>query len=384
MNDYLQISFLPWAGLRTSLDLGPIIFWPYNVEASQRIADIEIREHLDKYFQSYVDHQGNPVDTITICSYKEKDFNVLDETESEDLRNAVDVLIFSTIAPQIKRAVCADNYSFGPPSADVFELVTQNFPPGDDLIHVKIGSLTSGGWKIGEITFPKPWATGGSFGTPEEKITEGFSKCFSSQISADIRDRLFRSLEWFRMAHIEGGQVSPLSKVVMMATLFEILLEFPRNYKRSYFAEYMEKNVASAEFFKDKRQTSKGKIKNLSLAGCWAWDFYELRNQIVHGDPVAPEGLIYKSWITHLIVADLVFLECLTRQLFEHKCIGDNVYSLAEKWDKEFPQEPKGSSLEHLVRLTFGFNNVHRALGWISEEKPRGEARWVKRPRKDD
>jgi len=206
----LQISFLPWAGLKKSIKVGSVTFWPYYIEADQRVSDPKIKAHLDKYFKSYVDNQGEPLDTITVCSHGDVDFRGLNDSEYRDLRNAVDILIFAATAPQTKRAVCANNYSWGPPSADVFELVNQNFHPGSDHIAVKAGSLLSGGWKIGDITFPKPWATGGTLWSLEEELIEGFDKCFSTGFPGDVRERLFRSLDWFRMAHVEGGQVSGL------------------------------------------------------------------------------------------------------------------------------------------------------------------------------
>ncbi len=369
MNTYLQVSFLPWIQTKRSLCIGPIRFWPYCAEAEQRIKAQEIRDHLTRYFRSFVDHQGRPVGSITVCSYSDADFRCLEDFEYRELRRAVDVMIFATIAPQVKTTVCANNRSMGPPSADIYELVTQNFQPGSDHVAVHAGTVKSGGWRIGEIIFPKPWATGGTLGTPDEELAKGFDKCFSPEFSVDIRERLFRSLEWFRMAHIEGGQVSELSKVVMMATGFEILLQFPRKGKRQHFMDYMKKKVTSDKFIKDTRITDKGDKLNLSLVEWWASDFYELRNRIVHGDQVPESDLIYRDWITHLIVADLVFLECVKRELFEYKCIGNNIRSHAKKFDKMFPNEPEGVSIEPLARWFLGFNNIHRALGWIPRKR---------------
>lgn len=369
MNANFQVSFLPWAGIKKSIKIGPITFWPYYTEADQKVNDQEIKTHLEKYFKSYVDNQGKPVDIITVCSNGEINFRNLNVHEYQEMRNVVDILIFTAIAFQTKISVCANNSSWGPPSADVFELVTQNFHPGNDYIAIEAGSLLSGGWKIGEITFSKPWATGGSLWSLEEELIKGFDKFFSAGFLVDVRERLFRSLEWFRMSHVEGSQVSVLSKLVMMVTGLEILLQFPLESKRRYFVEYMEKHIASDDFLRDDRSTPKGKSFNLSLAGCWAWDFYELRSRIVHGDPVSPGDLIYKDWISHLIVADLIFWECLKRELFIHKCIGDNFYFCAKEFDKMFSDEPQGSSVEPLARWFLGFIDVHKALGWIDKEK---------------
>jgi len=67
----------------------------------------------------------------------------------------------------------------------------------------------------------------------------------------------------------------------MMATAFE----FPRNEKRKHFVEHMERENRTPEFRTDTRTDNSGKTHTLSLVGCWAWDFYELRSRIVHGEP---------------------------------------------------------------------------------------------------
>ncbi len=365
MADHLQVSFLPWLGLRESFCLGPITLWPFTLEAEKRIADQGIRDHLTKYFRSYVDHQGKPVDRITVCSHRQPDFRCLDDPEYKELRSAIDIFTFATIAPQIKVAVCADNRSMGPPSAEMFEMITQNFRTGSDDIAVRAGTIVHGGWKIGEITFPKPLATGGTFGDPDKELVKGFDSCFTPEFPVAVRERFSQALEWFRMSHAEGSDVSALSKVVMMATAFEILLHFPRQEKRKYFVEYMEKHVASDKFHKDNRTAQNGKTFPLSLGGCWAWDFYELRSRIVHGDQVPATDLIYRGWLTHLIVADLVFLECVKRDLFLHGCIGENVRACTKKWHELFPGEPLDTLEKTVARWLFGFSNVHEALGWI-------------------
>lgn len=364
-NSFLQVSFLPWLELSTSLTLGPVTFWPFPAEAGLRINDQNTRNHLAKYFRCYVGHEGHPVKTLAVCSHGNTDFRVLNEPENQQLRRAVDALLFSDIAPQSKVAVCTNNPTMGPASSNVFELTTQNFRPGSDDIAVRAGSVLSGGWKIGHIVFPKPWETGGMLGSPDSKLLQGLGKCLSPQFSSDARERIFRSLEWFRMAHMEGNKVSAFSKIVMMATAFEIFLQFPRVGKRQHFVNFMESRIASTEFKKDVRTNENGKSFNLSLAGCWAWDFYELRSRIVHGDQVANEELQYRDWLTHLIVADLVFLESIKRELFEQQCIGDDVRDCAKEWDNAFPDNRPDASTEQLARWFFGFDDVHKALGWM-------------------
>ena len=367
MTEHYQVSFMPWTGLRKAFTVGPIAFWSYPEDATVRISDQEMRSYLDRYFKSYVDNTGQPVQSIVVCSYGDSYFRTLNAVEYEDLRNCCDILVFVTIAPQVRSAISGMKKTLGPPSSDAFELVTQNFELNSDDIHVRAGTRTSAGWRIGEITFSKPWSVGGSFGTPNEALITAFHKSFDPGFPKDLRDRLFRALEWFRLAHTENEQISEPSKIVMMATAFEILLQFPRNGKRKHFVKYMETNIASPEFNKGAR-VHEGKTIEFSLAGCWAWDFYELRSKIVHGDPILGSDLVFRDWITHSIVADLVLLECMERDFLANRCIGDNVYSCLEKVASTAPEDEKREIFQSLTRWFLGFSQVHRVLGWLPEK----------------
>ncbi len=369
-----QVSFMPWAGLEKEMKVGRITFWPFSKQARDRVADETIREHLERYFRCYVDHQGRPVSTVTICSHGAADFRQLPQDEAGETRAAVDALIFSIICPATKAAVCANNNSMGPPSAERYQLIAQNFRPGDHHIAVQAGSVLSGGWSMGQISFPKPWSTGGAFASPDSRLLEGFSKFFESKFTGEVKERVLRSLEWFRFAHIESDEISPLSKVVMMATIFEIVLDVPNvRDKSGWIADEVAKRCSRTESFLETRKDNKGSDVTRPKIGWWAWDFYKLRNAIVHGDAIKSDQLRYhgpqRDWLSQLIVADLVFWECVTRELYAHNCLGEEVREYSAKLDEMFPDEPPGSAEPDALAgfVGFDFDGVHRALGWLPE-----------------
>ena len=356
----MQVFFLPWAEIKSGTTIGPTVFWPYFKESEERISDLKIKEFFDRYFKLFVDHQGKQVKTITICQHGDLDFRDYSFSEQHDIRNAVDILIFSSILPKVKQAVCTDNKSIGPPSADAFELVRRSFKPNDHGVAVSAGSRTDLYFNTEKISISMPWAMGGVLWEPEDILIEGLGCCF--QI-AD-REAIFRSLEWFRMAHIETGQYSRLTKVVMMATAFEILLQVGDFRKRERFALYIDDNVASLDNRKEIRE-SDGFSYYLSLPGCWAWDFYRLRSKIVHGDKIDDRGLIFRDWITQFEVADLVFYELVLRRLFELNYIGDDVRSCAAAFEDAVTDSDEKMPLEPVLRALLGFNDIHKALGWM-------------------
>ena len=368
---YYQVSFMPWAELDGETKLGPITFWPFCTQAGDRILDNAIRVHLERYFRCYVDHQGRPVETVTICSHGPADFRQLSANEARGIRAAVDALIFTIICPATKAAVCANNNSMGPPSAERYQLITQNFRPGDDHIAVQAGSLLSGGWRMGQISFPRPWSTGGAFESPDSHLLEGFSKFFESEFTGEVKERVLRSLEWFRFAHIESDEISRLSRVVMMATTFEIVLDVPNvRDKSGWIAHEVAKRCSGTESVLETRQDNKGSDVTRPKIGWWAWDFYKLRNAIVHGDAIKSDQLRYhgpdRDWLSQLIVADLVFWECVTRELYAHRCVGENVRKFSAELDEMSPNESSGSAEAVVLAgfVGFDFDGVHRALGW--------------------
>jgi hypothetical protein len=372
-----QVWFMPWAGLNKELTIGPIMFSSFSA-ARSHVPDKTLREHLERYFRCYIDHQGQPVQSVTIASHGAIDFRELGQQESSEIRAGVDALLFSTICPTTKAAVCGNNNTMGPPSAERYQLLAQNFNLGDDHVAVRAGSVLSGGWKIGEISFPMPWSLGGSFGTPESELVTGFSKIFDSTFPLDVKERLLRSLEWFRFAHVESDEISLLSKVVMMATAFEIILDVPpeASDKSGWIADEVAKRCASQESLMETRKDRKGNDQSRAKVRWWAWDFYKLRNAIVHGDTVDPKRLRYQAperdWLTQLIVADLVFWELVTRELYEAGSIGQNIRDCAGEWSKAFPEETAGGLDEQLARWFLGFDEVHRSLGWLPERSKEG------------
>jgi len=358
---HYNVCFLPWYRIEKSLTIGPVTLWPYE-EAGYRIKDEKIKQWLDKYFQIYIDHTGKTVSTITICSIND-DF-VYRENDFQQIRNAINCLIFAAIMPQTLNGVRADNSSVGPPSSDVFELVHQGFMLDSDYISVRAGSRLSGGLKIGEVLFSRPWATGGSFIKIDEEILEGLNNCFQTCMPRDAKHRIFRSLEWFRLAHTESlGDL--LSRVVMMATAFEILLDMKSSMKARSFAEKVEETIATPSFAKEERKVGI-EVQEHTVAYGWAFNFYKLRNGIVHGDTIVSDQLKYKEWITHLIVADIVFWELLFYELLRNKWIGNKVHEFAR--DLEACSEDPGGKemcLQSIVGMLYGLTYIHRTLGWI-------------------
>lgn len=363
----LEVSFMPWADLSQAVQVGPVTFWPFSKLATEKITNTELREHLRRYFASYVDHEGRPVDSVVVCSHGVADFRPLSSEERQQLTASADALVFSCIAPNAVNAVCANNWSIGPPSSDRYQLFTQNLRLGSDHLAIEAGSSITGGLKIGEVKFPRPWCMGGWSATPDVELVSGIDCMFTNAHPQQEVQRVRRSLEWFRLAHTETHQVSDLSKIVMMATAFEIVLDLPRKDKTRLFAERVHRTCSSARVIQETRVVDGRSFTN-SLPAWWARDFYDLRSTVVHGSIPTREQLGYtppgRSWLNHLIVADLVFWEIIKRRLYNLGCIGADLKACAAQWDANAGPDSFDRAEPVLVAWLLGFSDVHRSLGW--------------------
>ena len=361
----LAIAYLPWADLKEEFAVGPVSFWPFHSKPEEKVPDAHARADLARFFETFVDNVGRPVETIAACSCGEIGFRKFTAEEWLHICAAVDCLVFASIATGTTNGVCANNNSMAPPSADRFDLAARWVWPSQDGLVVKTENSTSI-WSHGEYKITRPVSLGGSFSGSYAPLLEGLGRVFAAEFPRDVRERLFRAFEWFRFAHTESTAVSWLHKVVMMATAYEILLDFPESGKRRHFIDQINSKLRLPESYMVALPDGRDGTFEVCKAAEWAGEFYKLRNDIVHGDDVPYGRLQYKDWITHLIVADLVMLDWVKRLLYEHGCLGDDLRRRAAQWAQNF-----GGTVEDNERallpgmLGLGLEDVHEALGWI-------------------
>lgn len=357
----IAIAILPWAGLKQDILVGPVTFWPWD---SSRIQDEDIKNQLERFFKIFVDHYGKTANKITICSHGKPDFHILDKREYNELRAAINIIVFSSIYPEVKRGVCSNNNSIAPPNAEHFDFFGQKFKIPDDSI-VVVGTRSTAHFEnIDKVHISMPWGVPSYWGiSSTEELIGAFHKVFDTGFPEEVRERLFRSLEWFRLAHTEANNVSDASRVVMMSTAFEILLDFPEQQKSVYFAKQVENKLKKDKSISETR-THNNNQYTYTKAACWAYDFYQLRSKIVHGGEFRPQDGGYKEWINYNIIADLVFWELIVKELFEHNCLDER----AKKWAEKFqPNVKDGDYSEEFLNWTMGFDDYHKALDWISK-----------------
>ncbi len=360
-----QVFFMPWIGIKAAIRIEKCEVWPFTpAELATRISNTELQTHLQRYFDCYVDHSGSPVKTVAVCFYEGRNFTRLRDSEAANVQFVADIIMLSAIAKELRAYYCLNNNVI-PPSSDRFQLLTQMFTPGDDNVAVSSGKCISGGWRIGDIKFSRPWCLGGAFLALDEGLIEAFNIVFSKDFPKADREKLRKSLEWFRLARTESEAVTEESKIVMMATALEIILDVPETEVSKQFAiaRWLDANCSYSASI---RRLWKGQPPaEHSLLGHWSRSFYACRNKIVHGS--IPSTLLHTTNngknIPHLDIAALVFWECIVRKLYDRGAFKE-VHELIEA---TLPTEEAGvdDQMKQLLMNLFHFGRVHRAFGWL-------------------
>jgi hypothetical protein len=307
--------------------------------------------YLERYVRCYTSNSGgSAAGPQVICTHADVPaFQPLTSRQRQDIRDAVNVLTLTSIIPNMVMGVCTDNDSVAPPNSERYQLFFQSFDPADKHIAVQSGSVLHAGVKIATARFPMPWSTGGELLGPRDgDVLKAFGKLLAQKRRRAETRRLFQSLDWFRFAHVGAEDTSIFSKAIMMGTAFEILLDIGGiQQKRDALTAAIDQLLDEGSHKKETRQIVSRSGKTITpithtKAGWWMWAFYQARNAIAHGDAVDGRVLRYGnrriSWLSHLIVADLVFWECVLWQLFERKLVGNGARRLAASWSKLWGQ----------------------------------------------
>lgn len=361
-----EVAFLPWLGVERSITVGPVTFSPFELGS---VAEPAAREYLSRYFRRYVEVDGKPLRVIVLARRAGvTDFRYHTELERLDLRRAVAALALSGITEAwVVRIVHHNDVPV--PTADAFQLIFQRFTAVSKFVAVTAGR-SHHVWPLENVMFTRPWAASRLFGGTDRHLLEALGTLLLNprELAPDFVERVWRSVEWFGLAHLDGADQTDEAKLVATATAFESLFGLPMSSKQEAFAKKVEGLVCDPEIDCDVRVKRNGKTINLSFAGCWAWDLYELRSRLVHGDAVPAHALNTAHGTFHLVVADLVLRECFLRELFQRGCFGADLRDAAKKLDHARAGIPDGpepfNALEWVVDDSLKFSRIHKELGW--------------------
>lgn len=362
MSDLIYVSFMPWLTLYQSVTLGKVTFWNYSREAEERINDSVIRKRLEKHFNSYKDITGSTT-SIAICSFEGKTFyDNLNEEEFTHLQEAITALAFASTIGKIEKRIQENQKHYVPPSMNAFDLMYVRLDLNSNCYTHFSLSVRNFGLEEGHIIFQKPFGTRDDAWT-NSKWLKYMNAYLALKSSSTLRNRISRSLEFYRLAQaqddLKGNSLDStfFTRTVLLVTAFESLLNFPMYGKADFFANYINNRFSSKSSRKSSRAIKRNKPKTLySSVAWWAYDFYKLRNSIVHGNKVNFERLRFKKghWFSQMDVATLVFADCLEELILSKKILKPK-RKFWEKLADEFLED----------RGVKNWGKHHKVLGWI-------------------
>jgi hypothetical protein len=382
-----MVKILPWAAMGLPVKIGPVTFWDYRANATKLVKRKDLRAKLRKLFRCYVTNTDQrQTRSLAMASHGDTDLRVLGMPEQEDIRDACDAYVFSVLYPNMLNAIKNWRGDGGPPSSDRYAMKTHTFTLESNHCSLQAGTRMDIRM-LKELKFVEPFCLGGFSSRPSDIMIEGFNALFQKGFNPNVRRRVLRALEWFRMAHSEVDELHPLVKVVMMATAFEILCSVGgKQMKAATIREFVEKRMAGPDSETEERELTEStpgkpdrryKVRRCKAAW-WAADFYSLRNKVTHGDQVDPRKLGFdvpnskKKW-SQLDLADMVFGELIVWELEENKCFGDHVEKYVAEIRKiqgKSPNEPVEATLwQHVVRTKHRLFDPQRVFGWWKEDE---------------
>ena len=365
-----DLFVLPWADLRDPIQIADVVFWRLDTaELGNYARSPEELQQLTQYFRCYVDHAMRPVSSVAVATIATRGFREADDSEVEAIQQAHDMLVFASIAENSCTSIRWKNPSTPPASSERFELFAHRLHPGDQFMF-RVGMTLQTGLLFSEVRFQKPWCTGGILSEPSKKVVEALSRLAARPRSYPQAEHLFRALQVFRFAQMSSESVSEHSRVVLMATAFESLFRCGNvRDKAGWMADKLEKICCSNDHVHETRDT-----KERTRVGWWMWEFYKLRNAIVHGDKVPVERMVVVTGgakIPQRFIANMLFFECVIRCLDKRKLIPKFRARDALRKIGETPT-PDEVALFREVERRFGlwgfrFSDNHRALGWLPD-----------------
>lgn len=333
-----EISVLPLLGLREDFFVYGVRYTHSDDFVKKSRLPSTVYEKLKTLFDSYIGKDKNPLSTIFVVHIDGKNFAELEESDFRKIHSSTDILLFAINSGLIPNVIANNTGNVMLRSSEDFKIqhlvirensefvsINQNGRPYIVKLDAKKELDANSLWRCGD---------------PDKDILTGIENYINSSISNEQKERMLRSLEWYRFAHMNSYSIFPMSRVIMMVTAFEVLLDIPKGFKANIFSkkinELLDEQNKSCDnekfviFKKEKRDIDKKPVERI-LPAWWAYDFYELRNMIVHGGVISEKNLHFSetSRIDHLNIADLVFFACISTIIEDYVDNSDENISIS-------------------------------------------------------
>jgi len=301
------VSFMPYfPDEEINEVLGDFHVWNWRRNAQQLVADARIRAYLTRYFGLYKTVKGKPESRIAVVSPVTGDPFPADQDffRLSRFNNALMASYLFNLPLNSNWPLClSDNFTglHQPFDADT----------DDPTIAFNFGSYLqvkqAGSWDYLTFATPQFMPDMGQC-RPVDRLLPLLVGLLGDK-SAAI-NRLFRSLEWLRVAFLNYENVPNDVRLVAMCSAFEALLDLPEFKKAENFS-----NQVNGLLPANRLPTISQQIRNTTVTdtavGWWCREFYSLRSKLVHGEETTPQDLLHDTGAEHLKIAINIFEECV-------------------------------------------------------------------------
>lgn len=322
MENYRQILYLHHLPLSKPMVLGDFILWPYYKSRDKFIKEPKIRKHLDRLFHQMCDFQNHPLEHIAILSTSTSPlFSPASRESFSKMNDVINALFFSAVM---------ENSTLGAVSSDNFQLITQNFTPGEDRWGITDGSyiqITIGGLKLKSAGVRlSPRITNLNDFRYDSELLDGCIKCLVTGNNS-LHKRVFSSLQWVAYSYNNAPRIPYHSRILQLMVAFEILGAYPGAFTAKKFAGWLEQiwDVPADRKTFVAEKTGLGPYGPL---GWWGIEFYQLRNDIVHNNTDSDALPVFDSQNREYFKTGIyVFSECMKEILSQNGFFKKPSYS---------------------------------------------------------
>lgn len=324
----MQIVYFPYLPLKDNQEIkvGNVVVWHFYSLAEKYIPDDKTRSFIHRLIETNVQGENNEkVKGVSIVSIGPTDFRIFSTTEEQEVQEVKLLLFLSKIAKTNTTILGSGADGWTLSTTENFEPVYQNFEWGNDHISetagyiVNIGSM---GYRLHEKKFHKPsHVIVSPFGLSlDEELLVELPRVRKKNGKRLFR-RIMRATDLLSQAYYNTANVSRNARVLLQASAFETLLnlDYP---PRKYFKEFLERycdipgEKKHRHYYRDHGRAHRDRDRSIKVL--WGNAFFELRNQIIHGDIITEEKYQFRNGDRHFDIAILFFC-LLVKKLINNK-----------------------------------------------------------------
>lgn len=379
------LAVLPWLQLAEEIEVGPFTFWRWPEDAEKYVPNQAERDGInrtvDKAFadmkQSSEVHSWKSVPLRSFCVISGKDGGCLfEDNEFRFLRKPVDALnACALFATNIQWFVSeTDGEKYRHPNVIFYKNSTDftlyRIPSESDSPYWSKAIQRRHGTEM-HLGHPEPILK------PAECTSKALNKNLPLLFSLgkllesskdDLSRRIFRALDLFTSAFTDSKAIHPYAEIVLLATVFEILL-IPNYRGMDKCKELCLRFLAlfqNNDEIKRRDKLRDGKEVEYPWKGWWLYWFYQLRNDIAHGEEIDPMRLLWShnpNAGTQLEIAigvlRLILMKILSKEGFHTPTDEDDYQSdridefLSSDKYKSFPSENDEHYMEWWLHKRF-------------------------------